>query len=628
MLADEGLAAPTILAHANELEKSSQKQKRSQARGAASSGRAEAQLVTQRETLAMLLQLQLAPVSTSVTAGELQSDNAPGVEPPNPEASLADGLQHLAATSALAAAIRQVVLESEGKEKAMTEEDGEEDGEEIDAVGNRGMEEEQGVDEESAASGGSSASEGESGDEAEESSEEVGEAGGAEGLVLIMRGLPGSGKSHVGATIRDCCSDPRVGCDVAVCSADAFFEQGGTLSRKQLREATEADDGPLSTYRAAFDLALLQRAHDSCRADFVAALDAKVRCIIVDNTNARREQYAYYVRQAYRRGYAVGVVEIHCPNADALAAFHRRCTHGVPLDALRKMRGKWEVDPAAILLVPSGPGLLATPENDGPRVAAERGAPLLPALPSLQHWLTAHQCFHHSHSRPRTHLQMAVSGESAKMVCIPPAARDEFHSIFAQDSSHKFLCELHSGVFRFFADVDLCVAGDSSAGTEGEAGVGCGWLLRLCSCLQTALRQSGYGECRVIASATAPEQRGETTKYGVHLHAGAVEVTTQAALDLRAALVAELHLAFSSDPEWCKLRWGDAVDEEVYRTGCGLRMLGSLKVKKGNVLGRVYRVAAVVEANGQPLSAADLEAYAANQHRVLTDISIHPAIRS
>ena len=64
----------------------------------------------------------------------------------------------------------------------------------------------------------------------------------------------------------------------------------------------------------------------------------------------------------------------------------------------------------------------------------------------------------------------------------------------------------------------------------------------------------------------------------------------------------------------------------VYRPGGGLRMLGSLKVKKGAVVGngRKYAVQAVLESNGNLLSPAALQKYRADQLQVLHDISIHP----
>ena len=67
----------------------------------------------------------------------------------------------------------------------------------------------------------------------------------------------------------------------------------------------------------------------------------------------------------------------------------------------------------------------------------------------------------------------------------------------------------------------------------------------------------------------------------------------------------------------------EALDCRVYRPGGGLRMMGSQKVKNGNVVGRVYRVAAVVDARGGVWEETELERWAADTPSVLAQISMH-----
>ena len=74
--------------------------------------------------------------------------------------------------------------------------------------------------------------------------------------------------------------------------------------------------------------------------------------------------------------------------------------------------------------------------------------------------------------------------------------------------------------------------------------------------------------------------------------------------------------------------WDTAIDKGVYNASCGLRMLGSLKVKKGRVIGRPYRVVVVVDAAGCPLDPLALTAFAADEARVLDEVSIHPGAES
>ena len=105
--------------------------------------------------------------------------------------------------------------------------------------------------------------EGDVGDEGDEGDEddEKGETGPK--LLLIMRGLPGSGKSSVVRTITSACrhaaKSPHEAASAAtVCSADFFFERGAGKSRKQLRELCPAGASVAQIYRACFDVSLLQ----------------------------------------------------------------------------------------------------------------------------------------------------------------------------------------------------------------------------------------------------------------------------------------------------------------------------------------------------------------------------------
>lgn len=123
--------------------------------------------------------------------------------------------------------------------------------------------------------------------------------------VIIMRGLPGSGKStwrkanHLGDWF---------------CSADSLFtDSHGNYS---------------------FDPARLPEAHDRCLRRFtevaVLALQHEVfprdKVFVVDNTNISVYEIAPYYRLAEAVGHDVEIVQIDCPPAVAAA----RNVHGVP----------------------------------------------------------------------------------------------------------------------------------------------------------------------------------------------------------------------------------------------------------------------------------------------------------
>ncbi|GMH33487.1 hypothetical protein BSKO_01321 [Bryopsis sp. KO-2023] len=143
------------------------------------------------------------------------------------------------------------------------------------------------------------------------------------GLVLIIRGLSGSGKSSL---LRDL----QVHFDIMVCSADSYF------------------DG--ESYQC--DLGKLADAHRHCLDQFVSALERRHPFIAVDNTNSRLWEYGLFVRLAKMMGFRVKVVEMACTNISMLKDFAARNVHGISLAVINKMFDRWEVDPEAVIVQP------------------------------------------------------------------------------------------------------------------------------------------------------------------------------------------------------------------------------------------------------------------------------------
>lgn len=116
--------------------------------------------------------------------------------------------------------------------------------------------------------------------------------------LLLIRGLPGSGKTTMAKKYE------KVG--YVHCEADQYFEVNGE-------------------YR--FDGSKLRAAHDDCLRRAIAAMDAG-RSVVVANTFTRLWEMEPYLRAAKRR-----VVEAtgNWPNI-----------HGVPADAIERMRARWE----------------------------------------------------------------------------------------------------------------------------------------------------------------------------------------------------------------------------------------------------------------------------------------------
>lgn len=132
--------------------------------------------------------------------------------------------------------------------------------------------------------------------------------------VIIMSGVPGSGKSHE-ITRRceefDLIDEPYVW---KICSADHYFEELGH-----------------------FDPSKLGEAHGQCLRRFVTALrnddDEDITHVFVDNTNTTLVELAPYVALAQAYSAEIELVRVLC---DPEIAFKRN-VHGVPLAGVQAM---------------------------------------------------------------------------------------------------------------------------------------------------------------------------------------------------------------------------------------------------------------------------------------------------
>ena len=158
-------------------------------------------------------------------------------------------------------------------------------------------------------------------------------------LIIILRGLPGSGKTTLAQRIKQ--QYP----ETVICSADDFFTK------------------PDGAY--CFDPELLTHAHKACERKYISAIASGLKSsersiIIVDNTSSRFIEYQNYIHIAGTLGvgkYSTLVAEV---SSDArgqldtaskrmmLLACHTRCQHNVPLEAITAMYERFEADPMAI----------------------------------------------------------------------------------------------------------------------------------------------------------------------------------------------------------------------------------------------------------------------------------------
>ncbi|EEY59106.1 uncharacterized protein PITG_11565 [Phytophthora infestans T30-4] len=159
-------------------------------------------------------------------------------------------------------------------------------------------------------------------------------------VVVILRGIPGSGKSTLGREMEAICR--HRGAAFTACSADIFFE----------------------TPRGyVFDVRKLGAAHSKCKGEFTRAVQGGIprdhdgyryrqHVVLVDNTSTQRWEYEPYEDIARSYGSRVHIVEMKC--VDALMAFRmgQRNSHGVPPDKVVSMFMRWEEDRRAHCFTP------------------------------------------------------------------------------------------------------------------------------------------------------------------------------------------------------------------------------------------------------------------------------------
>lgn len=131
--------------------------------------------------------------------------------------------------------------------------------------------------------------------------------------IVILRGLPGSGKSTKVMERYP---------DAVVCSADNYF--------------INPLDG---VYR--YNPERIGDAHKWCRFNAIAAADASAPVIVVDNTNIKYSDFRAYLEIAEAYGYEVELVESDTEWKWDVDECAKRNVHGVPREAIQRMKDRW-----------------------------------------------------------------------------------------------------------------------------------------------------------------------------------------------------------------------------------------------------------------------------------------------
>lgn len=146
--------------------------------------------------------------------------------------------------------------------------------------------------------------------------------------VVIVRGLPGSGKTTYIRSLQERAGETGVEAPALVCSPDRYFYRTGEYI---------------------FEKAKIGEAHAHCRITFARALKAGLSPIYLDYVFIERWQYEDYECVADLAGYEVSIIEMNHDRA-SLPLFAERNKHGVPIEVIKGMAKKWTPDPRATLI--------------------------------------------------------------------------------------------------------------------------------------------------------------------------------------------------------------------------------------------------------------------------------------
>jgi len=145
---------------------------------------------------------------------------------------------------------------------------------------------------------------------------------------IIMRGIPGSGKSTVAKMIAEGCFPGQF--------SSTDVDEGQWFSDYVIHST---DDLCMVDGEYQFDIELAGERHAQNLENFKWSMEDGIECVICDNTNVKFSQYSPYIRAAESAGYRVVLVEMPHP-APILAA--ARNAHGVPLETINQMILDWE----------------------------------------------------------------------------------------------------------------------------------------------------------------------------------------------------------------------------------------------------------------------------------------------
>jgi len=135
------------------------------------------------------------------------------------------------------------------------------------------------------------------------------------GMMIILRGLPGSGKSDFAAELKH--HIEGTGGEATVCSLDDYFTVDGVYH---------------------WDPSKIKENVIKLEDDLRRNMNRRVGTIIVANTHSRLREFQKYIDMAVAHAYKVRVLTVEAPVWECL----KRQSHDVPTDSVLNMAQRWE----------------------------------------------------------------------------------------------------------------------------------------------------------------------------------------------------------------------------------------------------------------------------------------------
>jgi hypothetical protein len=134
-------------------------------------------------------------------------------------------------------------------------------------------------------------------------------------LLIILRGLPGSGKSTIAKRLCESISG------AVVCSADDYFTKDGVY---------------------AFNPMEVPEAHNTCRNLAEHRMAQGYPAVIIDNTNTRLAHMEPYLLLAKKYGYQVVIKPVGGMRPENVEPYHKRQTHRVPISTMIRLANEYQ----------------------------------------------------------------------------------------------------------------------------------------------------------------------------------------------------------------------------------------------------------------------------------------------